>query len=543
MSAYTESRAALDAWRAELRSNRVDADPHLLSLLAHYDRDEGTLEDLRAFGEVVAGELDDLARQTNRDEHLPTLRQWDDSGHKTGEIEFHPGYHTIGSLAYGTGAMSLYAERGRELDSLWFEYLLTQAGEAGHACPFACTAGMIKILQDDGTAPPEWLAHLLDADYDTHYHAAQFLTEVQGGSDVGRNEAEAIPVGDGAWRITGEKWFCSVADAQLFLVTARPEGGQLGTRGLKAFAVPRHLSDGEVNGFTVRRIKDKLGTRSMASAEIDFEGAWAWPVGDFRRVLELVLDTSRTYNAVATAGILQRASLEAHAFARHRVAFGQPILRFPAVARIVARLRTEAAAARASAFYVADLGDRLRRGESTAYGAWRMLVNLDKYWTADAATAGVREAIEVLGGNGAIEEFSVLPRLLRDAIVMEQWEGTHNVLCAQVLRDSARHGLHRELFDHLAGLADGPDAGLDGVRARWERVLALTGEGPATHIRDVIDELRPVAQAILLRAERTGGGTWELLGVVEEHLLATTARGYDPLEDAGLMERVRALTD
>ena len=202
----------------------------------------------------------------------------------------------------------------------------------------ACTAGLIKILQRSGD-PHGWLPRLLDPDYDRHMHGAQFLTEVQGGSDVGANHVRAVPAGDGSWRLSGEKYFCSVADAQLMLVTARPEGAPDGTRGVRAFAVPRHLADGSLNGFFLRRLKFKLGTRSMASGEIDFDDAWAWPVGDFKDTVGVVLHTSRLYNAVVSSGMLQRAWREAVGYARCREAFGRRILDFPAFCRHVQCVR------------------------------------------------------------------------------------------------------------------------------------------------------------------------------------------------------------
>src|SRR5262249_34506396 len=156
-----------------------------------------------------------------------------------------------------------------------------QNGEAGHCCPLACTAGLIKLLQRRGSAELQarFLPRLLDADYDTHAHASQFLTEIQGGSDVGANALPATPDGPGGWLLDGEKWFCSAADAQLYLVTARVAGRSGGTGGLGAFIVPRLLDDGQVNGIHLRRLKDKLGTRSMASAEIDFRSATALAIG------------------------------------------------------------------------------------------------------------------------------------------------------------------------------------------------------------------------------------------------------------------------
>ena len=547
MDAPHSARAAFAAWRAELATNAWQADPHARELLAHYGRADGA--GLHDFGGAVAGPLDLLARETNRDENLPRLRRYDDVGNRIEAVVFHPDYHEIGRVAYRTGLMGLYEEPGRELETLTYAYLLGQNGEAGHTCPFACTAGMIRSLQaaarHAASEPPTpgnvsraqaeaWLARLYNPDYDTHAHGSQFLTEVQGGSDVGANALLARLDGD-RWRLSGEKWFCSVVDAHLFLVTARPEGAPAGTAGLAAFVVPRTLADGSPNQFAIRRLKVKLGTRSMASAELDFLGAEAWRVGDFRQTVEIVLNTSRAYNAMVAAGLLQRAAREAAGYARHRLAFGRSIRQFPVIARIVARLQTEAHAARASTFWVADMADRLATGRGLVDepAAWRMLVNLNKIWTALTCPAAIRDAIEVFGGNGAIEEFSVLPRLLRDSMVVEAWEGGHGVLCAQLLRDCQRLHLHEPLFRLLRAL---PAGDFSAIEARWQAIVALPEAEASWHLRDVVEELRVEVQSALLLGEAAPRS--QRLG---EHLRATSRRGADPLADTGLPGRVAAI--
>lgn len=540
MSTPLDARVHFVNWLSLVRQPSFAVDTHLQSLVRHYQRPE-LVDALTAFGDQFA-EVDDLARESNRDENLPKLRRWDGIGRRTEGIDFHPSYHALGRRAYATGAMSRYSSPGQEFETLALTYQLAQHGEAGHTCPFACTAGMIKIAQLATGLPPEWLERLLDPNYDTHFHGAQFLTEVQGGSDVGANALVAKQ--DGAeWTLHGEKWFCSVADAQLFLVTARPEGAANGTRGVTAFIVPRNLADGSVNHFTLRRLKYKLGTRSMASSEIDFNGARAWPVGDFRRVVEVVLNTSRLYNATCSAGMMQRAYREADSYARTRIAFGAPILQFAGIAATVARLRTEAYAARASTFLLVDLADQIAKGTASEADqqAWRMLVNLNKYWTAYIGTGAIRDAIEVLGGNGAIEEFTVLPRLLRDSIVCEAWEGGHNILCAQALRDSQRLGLHKPMFDWLERLAGGPVAELDAVKRRWESLLAMPEAEASAYVRAVAEDLRPVVQAIALRAEARTAGSDPALGVIADHLLATNARAWDPLTDSEYRARIAAI--
>jgi alkylation response protein AidB-like acyl-CoA dehydrogenase len=428
-------------------------------------------------------------------------------------VSFHPRYFDIGERVYRTGVMSRYAQSGNETAQLVYAYLFGTNGEGGHLCPLACTAGLIKILQQ--VAPPavaeRFLPGLLrtDRNHPAHFHGAQFLTEIQGGSDVGANACVASPGGDdawpGTWRINGEKWFCSVIDADLYLMSARPEGAAAGTRGLSAFVVPRVLPDGRTNGVHVRRLKYKLGTRSMASGEADFVDAVAWPValeGGFKPLVEIVLNTSRLYNAIGSCASMRRVLTEAEAYAAHRTAFGQPIDRFPLIQRTLAGIRRTCEASVAGTFALAALADHLTTGTAPEYGAdlYRLVVNMNKYRTSLDSTRMVLEGIEVFGGNGAIEEFSVLPRLLRDAIVCEQWEGTHNVLCAQVLRDLHKYRLHDAFFAH-ADRCERPvalRARIEADRERVEALLAAPPEDAAWQVRDVVDALSRTWQQLCL---------------------------------------------
>jgi alkylation response protein AidB-like acyl-CoA dehydrogenase len=504
MRAHDDARAALAAWRAAKAANFFETDTFLQMVLrrhlgdATFERERAALS---AFGEECATVIDALAIETNRDENLPVLRQWDGLGRRTEEVVFHPAYHELGQRVYRTGLIARYADPGNETLQLAYCYLLAMNGEAGHLCPIACTAGLVKILQQRAT--PELRDRLLpgllhlDRNDPAHFHGAQFLTEIQGGSDVGANACVARFDGSD-WRISGEKWFCSVIDADLYLVTARPDGSGEGTRGLAGFVVPRLRPDGTPNGVHVRRLKYKLGTRSMASGEADFADALAWPVGDphdaraFNGVVELVLNTSRLYNAVASCGSMRRVEVEATTYAEHRVAFGRPIREFPLVRHTLERIARETRLAVAGTFALAGLSDRIARGEGTDAdrAVHRLVVNMNKYWTSIRATSVIHDGIEVLGGNGAIEDFSVLPRLYRDSIVCESWEGTHNVLCAQVLKDLHKLRLHEAFFAALEPLA-ADDAALAGrLAADRARVAALLASPDAElEIRGVVDEL------------------------------------------------------
>eukprot|EP00659_Diplonema_papillatum_P021339 gene21339-32815_t len=463
--AAVRAREAFVAYREGVLSNFFDN--HARALAQLYDVPATSMAVLDSFGRTSATEINTLAMRTNQPHLEPRLAPYDAFGRRKEDVDFAAEYHEIGRLVYKTGLMANYATPGLETPTLLAQYVLGQNGEAGHACPVACTAGMIKSLQHElAAAPPQWkrdllggwLASLLDENYDTHLHASQFLTEVQGGSDVGANEVSAAPCRDAGyagWHVlTGEKWFCSAIDAQLWLVVAREAGAEKGTPGLSAFVVPTVLPvGGERNGYAVRRLKEKLGTRSMASAEVDFTAAKAVKLScDFKKVLELVINTSRLFNAFSNAGTIQRCYLEAQNWAVHRQAFGGKIMRFPAIRASIARLRSEAYGARAVCVFLSAVADEeARRGarvdSAVVFGsgggpvlaklvaagvpppARRLLVNLNKYWAAKSATEACHTAINVFGGNGAIESFSVLPRLLRDSVVTEQWEGPQHLLC------------------------------------------------------------------------------------------------------------------
>jgi alkylation response protein AidB-like acyl-CoA dehydrogenase len=526
-----DGRAALERWEASRPTNYYDATPLLRTALAAHLGEDGAagLEPrLRAFGATVAQVVEPAVAAIEGRHALPRV---DDAQ----RVRFDAEYAELGRAVWASGVVGATA-----FEQAALLYLLAHAGEGGHTCPVVCTTGLVRALRRHG--PDElrerFLPPLLETDYDRCERGAQFLTEIQGGSDVGANRVEAAPDG-GAWRISGEKWFCSVADAEQFAVTARPRGAPEGTRGLGCFLVPR-LVDGAANGFRIRRLKDKLGTRVLATGEIEFDGALAYPLGaledGFRIAVGTILNTSRWLNAVGSAALMRRAYLEAATFAQHRVAFGGPIASFPLVRENLAIMKAEEQAAFASTLELTALVERLDRGAADDDDeTWhRILLNANKFTTALAATRVCRRGIEALGGNGTIEDFSPLPRLWRDAIVFESWEGTHNVLCAQVLRDLQRLDAVDLVLDRVADV----DTGDLGERLR-RSVDDL--EYGALHARRQVETLVRAVQVAALR--RLGEDA-----AAELHLRRHLTPGYDPerdpdygeLLDAVLADDVRA---
>ncbi|HUY23452.1 MAG TPA: acyl-CoA dehydrogenase family protein [Acidimicrobiales bacterium] len=555
-------RQDLARWLDSRPTNYYEATPNLRSVLdirAGVTRTASMEPRLRDFGRVVAEVIDPAVETLERHRELPAHIPYDGIGRRVDQIEFHPDYQRAGQAVWASEILAVNRGGRGAFEQAALFYLLAHAGEGGHSCPVVCTAGLARAVERRGS--PElnarYASGLFEIDYDRCLRGSQFLTEVQGGSDVGANVTRAVPdaTEPGAWRITGEKWFCSVADADLFAVTARPDGAGEGTGGLGCFLVPRSLDGATPNGFRIRRLKDKLGTRCLASAEIDFDGALGWPIGGveegFRVAVEELLNTSRWLNAVGSTALMRRAYLEASSFARHRQAFGQAVESFRAVRGQLAVMKVEEQAALASTMALTGLLDDVDSGQASEpeVAVYRLLVNANKYLTSITATDVVHRGIEVLGGNGTIEDFSPLPRLYRDAVVFESWEGTHNVLCAQVHRDCVRLGLLDHVLTWVRGeLAtagesdDGASvaAALSDLEPRLRRALTEP-EGAGAHFRRHLDQLTRVVQASCLLSEAVKGADAEKRAVVALFVRLHLIPGHRPEEEPGWHELVEAV--
>ena len=427
-----------------------------------------------AFGRELSGEPLEWGRLAN--EHPPQLRTHDRFGERIDEVEFHPAWHELMRLSRAHGA---HADDSEVVRSVLF-YLASQA-EAGHGCPLSMTHAAIPLV-------PAWEAGLRSRGYEPELRplgakeALAFgmsMTERQGGSDVRQNTTTARP-GDGGWVLDGSKWFCSAPMSDGFLVLAQAPAG------LSCFLVPRVLEDGTRNGFRIERLKDKLGDRSNASAEIELAGARAELVGEegrgVRTIVRMVVATRLDCVLGAAAGMRQAVEQATH-HAVHRVAFGKLLVQQPLMQNVLADLCLESEAATATALRLAGAAER---GE-TAFA--RIATPIAKYWVCKRGPGHAAEALECLGGNGYVEE-SGLPRVYRQQPLLSIWEGSGNVVCLDVLRALEREPESAEALRAEIALAH--DRDLD---AAAEAALAEREERGA---RRLVERLAVCLQASLL---------------------------------------------
>lgn len=529
---HENSTKNLNAWEAAIKQNIYQNDEDFKHSIALYLAGSCPQidQELTAFAEIVIRELDPLVVENNLALNLPRIDHYDAVGNQVDQIVHHPSYEAAGNIIYQSRLLERMAKPGGMLEALAFMFLSSQTGEAGHNCPVACSAGIIRILQRTGDFPLKsfYLQKLQVPSYTHNFTGAQFLTELQGGSDVGQNATEAYKDEQGIWRIRGEKWFCSNADAELILVTARFDKSISGTKGLGLFLVPARLESGERNGYTIRRLKDKIGTRSMATAEIDFEGAYAVPMGSladgFKMVMENVLHVSRMFNTFCVLGMARRAYHIAYAYANHRVAFGNPIIHYPLVKEKLAGIKTENTALLASIFATVKLQDDFDagriKGEETKL-LLRLLVNINKYISALWSVEHIHHALDTLAGNGAIESFSIIPRLLRDCIVCENWEGTHNVLRMQALKDITRYHVDDLFLQHIETILGNIEAdkeyldtirkGIGTLRKALQAFRSATPDLQSLQIKSIFDQMAILYSALQLlfeAADQAGKGNY-----------------------------------
>ncbi|MEO7852894.1 MAG: acyl-CoA dehydrogenase family protein [Rubrivivax sp.] len=502
--------------------NLFGSDPQLQALLPLY-LPQGLvahlLPHLHKLGGLAGGVLDTLAGAA--DKNPPTLQQRTRSGADAQRIVKHPAYVELERVAFSDYGLAAASHRGGVLG--WPEplpaaakyaltYLFVQA-EFGVCCPLSMTDSLTRTLRKFGSPDlvARFLPMLTTQVFGDLYQGAMFMTEQGAGSDVAATATRAAQEGE-AWRLHGEKWFCSNADAELAMVLARPDGAPEGLRGLSLFLLPRHLNDGRLNAYRIVRLKDKLGTRSMASGEIRLEGALAWLVGEpghgFVQMADMI-NNSRLSNGMRAAGLMRRALGEALFVARERRAFGKRLIDMPLMQRQLLKLMLPTEQARTMLFQTATALQRADVGDAEAYSLARVLTPLIKFRACRDARKVTGDAMEVRGGCGYIEDWAD-PRLLRDAHLGSIWEGTSNIVALDVMRACRREGSLQALCKHLHVLLRDtplhPDAAsvfstaLQGVQDAVRTAIDL-GESGELHARQLASALYHASSAVAMAWE------------------------------------------
>jgi len=472
--------------------NFFDVDHSLRDLIPLYlgaEEQDVLTPHMQRLGAVAGGRLDELARIADR--HPPVLHARDRFGADEDYIEYHPAYREMEQIAFGDFQFHAMSHRGGAFGmtkpvspraKYIFQYLFVQA-EFGLMCPISVTDTSTHLIRKfaDDQLKDLLLPRMLSADMASLWKGTQFMTEQTGGSDVGTITTTARKDGN-AWRLSGDKWFCSHTDADVALLLARPEGAPAGTKGLALFAMPRRLEDGGRNSYRIVRLKDKLGTRSMASGEIRMDGAFAWLVGDesagLKQMLEQV-NLSRLSHGVRAAAMMRRCLNEAMVCARSRRAFGEAIIDFPLLRRQLAKLIVPTEQSLSVMMAAAEALDQSNGGSIEAKSLLRILTPLLKFRACRDNVTVATGAMEVRGGNGYIEEW-VNARLVRDAHIGLLWEGTSNINALDIIaRAVGREGAHLTLAMALHRKLDAstklPDEFRNRVRQALDRAVDFAG--------------------------------------------------------------------
>jgi len=512
-------------------------DPNLRLLLDRLltDADDRAFaeEHVARFGELCGGPLARRAEVT--DKHGPELRRYDQWGREVDWVEHHPAWLDSKADLVRAGFTGLPHHADRPVPAVVtasLSYLVSQA-ETAIYCGLGMTSGAADICERYAPVDvrDELVTRLTSLDPDQAWEGGMFLTERQGGSDVGANTTRAVPDGS-EWRLHGEKHFCSNVDAEVFIVLARPDGAPEGARGLATFIVPRLLPDGAANGFRIKRLKPKLGTRGVPTAEVTLEGAKAWLAGEHQpstdapaeapqdeppqrginRMMEMV-NGSRFGVALMGLGIHRRSFLEAAIYAGQREQWGQRIDQYPMVRETLVDLLVELEAGMALTFECAA-ASRTAADEEEGRLLRRILVPLAKVRATREALVAATQALEVLGGNGYMEDWP-MARQLRDAQCHTIWEGTENICCLDVRRAMRAEGAHEALLARVERALDGSDPGA---------VLAPAVDAVASTLEDAREAIlfleKADHEAQLLHAKRF------------THLLADLAEGALLLDEA-----------
>jgi putative acyl-CoA dehydrogenase len=433
----------------------------------------------------------------------PQLRTHDRFGNRIDEVEFHPSWHELMNVAIGHGLHALpwrEPRPGAHAARAAAFYIWSQV-EGGHGCPVSMTYAVIPALRKAPKVAAQWEPLITSLDYDFGLRPpatkrgvlfGMAMTERQGGSDVRTNTMRAVPGGEeGVHLLTGQKWFCSAPMCDAFLVLAQAPGG------LSCFLLPRVLPDGSRNQFRIERLKDKLGNRSNASAEIDLENAWAVMIGEegrgVRTIMEMVNHT-RLDCIIGSASLMRQAVAQATHHTAHRSAFGKLLSEQPLMMNVLADLAVESEATTVLMMRLAGAFDRA--GDEAESSFRRIALAAGKFWTCKRAIGVAAEALECHGGNGYVEE-SILPRLYREAPVNSIWEGSGNVNALDVLRAMRKEPASAAAFLAECESAQGADLRLDQAIVELKRELGRPDE-IETRSRSVVGRMAVVLEAALL---------------------------------------------
>ncbi|MEU8203275.1 isovaleryl-CoA dehydrogenase [Streptosporangium sp. NPDC049046] len=459
--------------------------------------------ELRRLGLLAGSEqAQEWGRLAN--EHPPVLRTHDRYGRRIDEVEFHPAWHELMTVAVDNGMHATpwaSARPGAHVARAAKFYVWSQV-EAGHGCPISMTYASIAALRHSPALAADWEPLLASRSYDFGLRpplgkrgvlAGMAMTEKQGGSDVRAGTTRAEPLGDGSYALTGHKWFNSAPMCDVFLVLAQAPGG------LSCFLLPRVLPDGTRNAVHLMRLKDKLGNRSNASAEVEYHGATAHLVGEegrgVRTILEMV-NMTRLDCVIGSAAGMRYGVTQAVHHTRHRGAFGRKLADQPLMRNVLAELALESEAATVLMTRLAGATDRAIAGDQAEAALRRTALAVSKYWICKRAPAHAAEALECLGGNGYVEE-SQMPRLFRESPLNGIWEGSGNVAALDVLRALGREPEAREVFFAEVALAAGADRHLDAAADRLRKSLDDTGDFEV-RARRVAEDMALVLQGSLL---------------------------------------------
>jgi alkylation response protein AidB-like acyl-CoA dehydrogenase len=411
---------------------------------------------LREMGELAGGPLYQMQAADRLNE--PVLTQWDAWGHRIDHIEVTAVWKEAARLAASRGVVATAYEQKHGSLSRFHQFALAYLFDSStdiYSCPLAMTDGAAATLTaHGGPAKERALPRLLSRDPSTAWTSGQWMTERTGGSDVGLTETVAKPAEDGMYRLYGTKWFTSATTSQMALTLGRPEGNPPGGRGLALFYVEVRDGAGRMNGIQINRLKDKLGTRKVPTAELTLDGTLAMPVvglTDGIRNITPMLNITRTWNAVGAVAGMRRGIALARDYAKKRVQFGAPLSEKPLHVDTLAGMQAEFEGAFQLAFRVVGLLGKHETKEISERESslMRILTPIMKLTTGKQAVATLSEALECFGGAGYIEDTG-LPRMYRDAQVLSIWEGTTNVLSLDTLRAIAKEGCLPVLLEEIA---------------------------------------------------------------------------------------------